>query len=168
VNRLDHDEVRLRIAATPKFLYDLVCDVPRTPEWSPEVIDCRWLDGAAAVAPGASFRARNKRRWFTWSNTPVVETADPGREFAIIRTEHGGGTIRWFFRFEPGADGTVTVLGYQILKAVPALLHVILRALFGVRDLRADLHQNMATSLQRIAEIAARQAAPSHRAADRD
>ena len=62
MNRLDHDEVRLRIQAPPGLLYDLVSDVPRTPEWSPEVISCRWLDGAAGAAPGARFSARNKRR----------------------------------------------------------------------------------------------------------
>lgn len=158
MDRLDHDEVRLRINATPGLLYDLVTDVPRTPEWSPEVISCRWLDGAAGAVPGARFSARNRRRWFTWSNKPVVETAERGREFAFTRTEPGGGTIRWFYRFEPGSGGTATELGYQVLRPVPAGLHAILRALFGVRDLRADLHQNMTLSLQRLAGIAERQA----------
>src|SRR6516225_4827890 len=80
MNRLDHDEVRLRIQAPPGLLYDLVSDVPRTPEWSPEVISCRWLDGAAGAVPGARFSARNKRRWAAWSNKPVVETAERGQE----------------------------------------------------------------------------------------
>jgi hypothetical protein len=39
--------------------------------------------------------------------------------------------------------------------------------LFGVRDLRADLHQNMVTSLQRLAIIAERQAQQAQ-AAGRD
>ena len=85
MNRLDHDEVRLRIQAPPELLYDLVSDVPRTPEWSPEVISCRWLDGAAGAVPGARFSARNKRRWAAWSNKPVVETAERGQEFAVTR-----------------------------------------------------------------------------------
>jgi hypothetical protein len=33
-------------------------------------------------------------------------------------------------------------------------LHVMLRVLFGVRDLRADLHANIEASLERIARIA--------------
>lgn len=162
MNRLDHDQVRLRVQAAPGLLYDLVSDVPRTPEWSPEVISCRWLDGATGAMPGARFSARNKRRWFTWSNKPVVETAERGRELAFTRTEPGGGTIRWFYRFEPGSDGTTTVLGYQVLKPVPVFLHVILRALFGVRDLRADLHQNMTISVQKLAGIAEHQAKQAH------
>ena len=103
MKRLDHDEVRLRVDAAPELLYDLVSDVPRTPEWSPEVISCRWLGAAGGAVPGARFSARNKRRWLTWSNRPVVETAHRGREFAVTRTEPGGGTIRWFFRFAPDA-----------------------------------------------------------------
>jgi hypothetical protein len=158
VKRIDHDEVRLRIGANPDLLYALVSNVPRTPEWSPEVVSCRWLGAADTAIPGARFRARNKKRWLTWSNRPVVEIADPGREFAFTRTEPGGGTIRWFFRFEPDAEGTLTTLGYLVLRPVPVGLHVILRAGFGVRDLQADLRLNMTTSLGRIAEIAEREA----------
>jgi hypothetical protein len=158
VKRLDHDEVRLRIDAAPELLYDLVSDVPRTPEWSPEVVSCRWLDAAGSAAPGARFTARNKKRWLTWSNRPVVQIADRGREFAITRTEPGGGTIRWFFRFAPGAGGTTAILGYQVLKSVPVGLHIILRAFLGIRDLETDLRLNMTTSLGRVAEIAEREA----------
>jgi len=162
MNRLDHDQVRLRIQAPPELLYDMVSDVPRTPEWSPEVISCRWLDGAAGAVPGARFSARNKRRWAAWSNKPVVETAERGQEFAFTRTEPGGGTIRWFYRFEPGPGGTTAELGYQVLRPVPVFLHLSLRALFGVRDLRADLHQNMTLSLEKLAGIAERQAQQAH------
>jgi hypothetical protein len=158
VKRLDHDEVRLRVDAAPEQLYDLVSDVPRTPEWSPEVVSCRWLGGAGGAVPGARFSARNKRRWLTWSNRPIVETADRGRKFAITRTEPGGGTIRWFFRFAPDAEGTMAILGYQVLKPVPVGLHIILRAFFGVHDLEADLRLNMTTSLGRVAGIAEREA----------
>jgi hypothetical protein len=157
MNRLDRDEVRLRVDATPEMVYDLVSDVTRTPEWSPEVISCRWLGGATSAVPGARFSARNKKKWFAWSNRPVVETAERAREFAITRTEPGGGTIRWYYRLEPAGGGTTVVLGYQVLKPVPRKLHVMVRILLGVPDLRADLHQNMITSLGRIAEIAAGQ-----------
>jgi len=156
MNRLDHDEVRTHVDMDATTLYSMVADVTRTPEWSPEVVSCTWLDGSATAVPGARFTARNRRRWFSWSNRPVVDVAEPGREFAFTRTEPGGGTIRWFYRFEPEPAGTAVVLGYQVLQPVPAGLHVILRLLFGVRDLRADLHANMTTSLRRLAEVARR------------
>jgi hypothetical protein len=159
MNRLDHDEVSLHVAASADVLYDLVSDVTRTPEWSPEVISCAWLDGAQGPEVGARFTARNRKRWFTWSNRPVVEVADPVRQFAVTRTEPGGGTIRWAYRLEPDATGTTVVESYDVLRPVPVGLHVMLRLLLGVRDLRADLHQNMQTSLRRLAEVAQREAA---------
>lgn len=159
MNRLDRDEVRAHIDADAATVYDLVSDVTRTPEWSPEVIACRWLDGATSATVGARFTAKNRRRWFTWSNRPVVTVADRGSEFAITRTEHGGGTLRWSYRLEPEGGGTSLVLGYQVLRPVTVGLHVMLRLLFGVRDLRADLHANMETSLRRLAEIARHPAA---------
>jgi hypothetical protein len=108
---------------------------------------------------GARFAARNRRRWLHWSNKPIVEVADRGREFSVTRTERGAGTIRWSYRFAPNAAGTSVALSYQVLRPVPVGLHVILRLLFGVRDLRADLHENLRTSLQRLADVAHREAA---------
>jgi hypothetical protein len=159
MDRLDHDEASLHVAADAGLLYDLVCDVTRTPEWSPEVISCAWLGGADRAAPGARFTARSRRRWFTWSNRPVVETVDRPRRFAITRSEPGGGTIRWSYRLEPDAAGTTVTLSYEVLRPESAGLHLMLRLLLGVRDLRADLQQNMQTSLRRLAGVAQREAA---------
>ncbi len=154
MQRLTRDEVRRHVAVAPAKLYDLVSDVTRTPLWSPEVIDCRWLDGATGPAVGARFAARNRRRWLRWSNEPVVEVADPGQEFTVTRTERGGGTIRWSFRMRPAGAGTELTESYEVVRPVPVGLHLVLRVLFGVRDLRADLHANLVASLDRIARLA--------------
>jgi hypothetical protein len=155
MHRLDHDEVSAFLPATPQAVFDVVSDVTRTPQWSPQVVNCEWLDGATEAAVGARFTARNQLRWFGWSNTPVVTIVDPGRVFAFSRTEHGGGTMEWFYRLRPHDDGAFVTLGYDVVRPVPVTLHIILRVLLGVRDLRADLHDNMAVSLRRIAEIVA-------------
>ncbi len=157
MERLTRDEVRLHVEADARTLYDLVSDVTRTPEWSGEVVACEWIDGATGPVVGARFKARNKRRWFSWSNHPEIVVADPGREFAISRTEKGGGTIVWRYRFEPDSSGTTVVQSYEVVKAVPMGLHWMLRIVLGVRDLRADLHENMRASLRRLADIAERE-----------
>ena len=156
MERLTRDEVRLHVKADPRTLYELVSDVTRTPEWSREVVSCEWIDGATGPVVGARFKAQNKRRWFSWSNHPEVVVADPGREFAISRTETGGGTIVWRYRFEPETSGTTVVQSYEVVRAVPMGLHWMLRIVLGVRDLRADLHENMRASLRRFADIAER------------
>jgi hypothetical protein len=127
--------------------------VTRIREWSPEVVECTWLDGATGPAVGARFRAHNKKGWFRWSNKPVVDIADEPREFAVTRTEPGGGSIRWTYRLTPDGEGTVVALRYDVLRPVPRGLHVALRVLLGVRDLQDDLHANMRTSLERISAI---------------
>ena len=38
-------EVSETVDAPPRAVYDLVSDVPRMGEWSPETASCRWLDG---------------------------------------------------------------------------------------------------------------------------
>ena len=49
---LDRDEVSTVVPAPPEQVYALVADVTRTPEFSPEVVSCRWLDGATGPAVG--------------------------------------------------------------------------------------------------------------------
>jgi polyketide cyclase/dehydrase/lipid transport protein len=155
MHRLDHDEVSAVLPADPPTVFRLISDVTRTPEWSPQVVSCEWLDGATEAAIGARFTARNGLGRFTWANTPVITRLDPDRTFAFSRTERGGGTMEWFYRLEPHENGSLVTLGYNVLQPVPKALHIILRLLLGVRDLRADLHENMVLSLNRITEIVA-------------
>ena len=61
MNRLDRDQIRMHVPAEAGALYDLVSDVTRTPEWSPAVVSCAWLDGAVSAAAGARFTARNPK-----------------------------------------------------------------------------------------------------------
>ena len=85
---LTTDTVERYIEAPPEALYDLIADVTRTPERTPDIVRCEWLDGATGPAVGARFKAINKQgRGPNWSNKPVVTVADPGREFAFARTE---------------------------------------------------------------------------------
>ncbi len=153
MHRLDHDEVSTIVGAGPKEVFDLVSDVTRTPQWSPQVVGCDWLDEATHAAVGTRFAGRNRLKWFRWTNYPVITAVDPARRFAFARTERGGGTIEWYWRLAPAADGTEVTLGYVVLRPVPVMLHLILRLFFGVRDLHADLHQNMTASLDRLPAI---------------
>ncbi len=68
---LDHDQVTTHVAAPPEALYALVSDVTRTPEFSPEIVSCTWLDGATGPAVGARFLAVNKLgKHPSWKNRP--------------------------------------------------------------------------------------------------
>ena len=153
---LTADQVTRLVDTDPATLYRIVSDVTRTPEWSPEVVAVRWENGADGPVAGARFAATNRRRWLRWTNHPVVVTAETGRVFSFSRTERGAGTMRWTYQMAPvSADRSSLTLGYEVTAPVPATLHVVLNVLFGVDDLEADLHHNMALSLERIAALAA-------------
>jgi hypothetical protein len=150
VTPLTHDEVRLQVAAAPDLVYDLVADVARTPEWSPEVRHCEWLDGATGPAVGARFRATNRaRRGPAWSNTVTVVAAERGREFAFSRDERTAGDLVWRYRFEPDSTGTTVVESHDVTRPVPRPTLWLMRLLYDSHDRKADLREGMRTTLAR-------------------
>lgn len=156
---LDHDHVVLNIDAPPEVVYALVADVTRTPEFSPEIRRCRWLDGATGPAVGARFEAVNKAgRGPAWTNHPVVIAADPGREFAFSRTERGSGTLIWRYRFEPVGRITTVTESYEVTEPIGRLGWFIIGRLYGLKDRRSDLRSGMQQTLQRIRSVAERNA----------
>src|SRR4051812_33504722 len=106
--RVAHDEVTVEIAAAPDVVYELVSDITRMGEWSPECERCTWTDGATGPAAGARFKARNRgRRGPAWFNTPTVTVADPGREFAFNRQGMAIGSYTWRYVMRPSDAGTL-------------------------------------------------------------
>ena len=151
---LTHDAVDRHIEASPEALYDVVADVTRTPELSPEVISCEWIDGATGPRVGARFRAVNHSgRGPDWRNTPVVTVAERGREFAFSRTEKGAGTIVWRYEFTPEGDGTLVTESYEVTRPVTLLGWFIIGVLYGNKDRRGDLRRGMEETLRRLAAL---------------
>ena len=157
IQPLDHDTVSLHIAAPPAAIYELVADVTRTPEFSPEIVECTWLDGATGPAVGARFKARNKMpNRPTFSNKPEVTVVEPDRAFAFARTEPFGGTVEWRYDFTPDGDGTLVTETYRVTKPVSRFGWFIIGTLFGRKDRVADLRAGMTTTLDRMRTVAER------------
>jgi hypothetical protein len=151
---LTTDQVARHIKASPEAIYDLVSDVTRTPEYSPEVVKCTWIKGATGPVVGAQFKAINHAgRVPDWPNKPIVTVAEPGRTFAFERTEVGGGTIEWRYLLESDGTGTKVIESYTVVKPVNALGWFIIDTLAGLKDRRSDLNRGMTQSLERIATI---------------
>lgn len=94
------------IDAAPEVVYDLVADLTRMPEWSPETYRTAWLGGATAAAPGARFRGWNKAGPLRWFTDPVIDVADRGRELTFTTTMFGKGRLTtWSFVMHPSGDG---------------------------------------------------------------
>jgi Polyketide cyclase / dehydrase and lipid transport len=157
---LDRDSRSRHIAAPPAIVYDIVADVTRTPSLSPEIVACRWLDGATGPAVGARFEATNHAgRGPDWKNRPVVTIATPGREFAFSRTERFAGTIVWRYVFAPTPGGGCQVTeSYEVVKPVSWLGWFVIGTLYGQPDRRGDLARGMTQTLDRLKAVAEREA----------
>jgi hypothetical protein len=73
-----------RVDASPEVIYDLVTDVTRIGEWSPECVGCEWIEGANGPVPGTGFRGRNRHALARWSTKPRVVTANRPEEFTFV------------------------------------------------------------------------------------
>lgn len=152
--QLDRDQVQRYIEASPEAVYDVVADVTRTPELSPEVVACEWIEGASGPVVGARFRARNHvGRGPDWHNRPVVVVADRGREFAFARTEKGAGTIVWRYRLVPQDTGTLVTESYEVTRPLRLVGWFIIGVLYGLKDRRSDLRRGMEVTLDRLASL---------------
>lgn len=157
MQELDRDEVSMLIHAHPDHVYDLVADVTRTPEFSPALVRCTWLDGATGAAVGARFEAVNTTaEGRTWKNRPVVTVADRGREFAFSRTERFAGTLVWRYRLRPEEGGTRVVESYEVVRPVSRIGWFVIERLFKAGDVRAGLRAGMQTTLERVRVTAER------------
>ena len=151
---LTADEVERYIEASPEVLYELISDVTRTPERTPDIARCEWLDGATGPAVGARFTSVNHQgRGPDWSNKPIVTVADPGREFSFTRTERFAGTILWRHRFVAEGTGTRVIESYEVVKPISLVGWFIIDTLYGMKDRRSELRASMVASLERVADL---------------
>ena len=90
------------VAADPQVVYDLVSDITRTGEWSPQCRECWWVDGGTG-AVGDVFAGRQETPDRTWETRSTVEEADRPRAFAW---SVNGRRALWRYDLEPVEGGT--------------------------------------------------------------
>jgi hypothetical protein len=114
---LTEDEVGLEIEADAELLYDMVSDLPRIGEWSPECERVDWEGDVTVPVRGSTFVGHNAvgpGRRIRYSRHGEVLAAERGREFAFITDEAGRPSTLWRYRFEPTANGTRVTEGYEV------------------------------------------------------
>ncbi|MEN3315283.1 MAG: hypothetical protein V7605_1517 [Acidimicrobiaceae bacterium] len=143
------------VGAPAEALWDLVTDVTRTGEWSPEATGGAWIDGATGPAVGARFKGTNRRGRTRWSTTCEVTAAAPGREFTFVTGRPGKPETVWRYVFEPDGDGGTQVTeSFELVKPLGAVSNFVTRVTTGVKDRRADLEANIGVSLAKLKAIA--------------
>ncbi|SCX59617.1 Polyketide cyclase / dehydrase and lipid transport [Klenkia marina] len=101
------------VAASPEAVYDVVSDVTRTGEWSPQCRECWWLDGGTG-AVGDEFGGRQETPERTWETRSRVEQADRGRAFAWSVNDR---KVLWRYDLEPVDGGTRLTESWEFTDA---------------------------------------------------
>jgi uncharacterized protein YndB with AHSA1/START domain len=103
------DSVTVHFSAHPAKVWELVSDVTRIGEFSPETFEAKWADGATGPAVGARFRGhvkRNGRGPIYWTNCRVSECV-PGEVFAFDVIGPGNKVLNtWGYELVAAGDGT--------------------------------------------------------------
>lgn len=149
---LTRDSREATVAAPSEVVYDLVADLPRMGEWSPECVAVEWTGGYSGPVQGATFVGHNRtgpRGFIRWSRRGRVLAADRGREFAFVTEEGGRESTEWRFRFEAVEGGTRVTQSYDVhwLPVGFRIIDVPLNR-FG------DLQRAMGHTLRRLAAAA--------------
>jgi uncharacterized protein YndB with AHSA1/START domain len=140
------------MAAPPERVWELVSDVTRIGEFSPETFEAEWLDGATGPEVGARFRGHVKRNGkgpIYWTACTVT-ACEPGREFAFGVGSPGKPMNTWRYELRPAGSGTEVTESFQ-LSDMPALR--LYWALLGWTRGRTNVN-GMRTTLERIKAVA--------------
>ena len=101
-------EVTIAIAAAPEKVWDLVSDVTRIGEFSPETFEARWTHGATGPAVGARFKGHVKRNGVGptyWSPCTVTRCVE-NEVFEFAVGLDGNAWTNWGYRLAPDGEGT--------------------------------------------------------------
>ncbi len=143
-------EVSVTMAAAPDKVWDLVSDVTRIGEFSPETFEAEWTRGSTGPETGATFRGHVKRNGvgpIYWAPCKV-RACVPNElfEFSVIAN---GPVTAWGYRLEPVEGGTRVTEYFRIEPTA------IMRVYWGVLGhLRGRTNERgMRTTLERMKAV---------------
>ncbi|MER5378983.1 SRPBCC family protein [Streptomyces sp. NPDC002688] len=100
-------DVRTRIDASPRRVWELVSDIHLMPGLSAELQSVEWLDGATGPAVGARFVGRSRHESLgEWETTSYVVECEPYRAFAWAVADPEQPSAVWRFGLEETDGGT--------------------------------------------------------------
>jgi ribosome-associated toxin RatA of RatAB toxin-antitoxin module len=141
--------VERTIRADANELYDLVSDMPRMGEWSPENTGGKWVNDAQGPVVGARFKGSNKSGRLRWSTDVVVTAARPGEQFAFDVTFGPFKIANWAYLFEQ--DGNKTRVTETWTDHRLPVLGTLSSLLIGIRDRPGVNRRNMEATLAKLA-----------------
>ncbi|MGH3347583.1 MAG: SRPBCC family protein [Nocardioides sp.] len=144
-------EVSVRMDASPSVVWDLVSDVTRIGEFSPETFEADWIRGATAPAVGAQFKGHVKRNGVgpTYWTLCTVTACEPERVFEFAVGNDAVTANNWGYRLEPDGDGTLVTEYFRLEPNLPMRLYWL-----ALGPLRGRTNEKgMRTTLERMKAV---------------
>ena len=152
--------VTVHMEAPVGQVWDLVSDVTRVGEFSPETFDAEWLAGATGPQAGARFRGHVRRNGWGpvyWTTCTVV-VCDPGREFTFAVMWPGDRVINtWSYQLAPSADGIDVTESFELSETPLTRLYWV----FAGHARRRTNVNGMRTTLERIKAVVESETSPT-------
>lgn len=121
-------ESTIEIAAPPSRVWELVSDVRRMSEWSPQVESTRLRAGFDEVALGTQFTNRNSLGELTWTTHGEIVRFSPETELAFRIEENW---VIWSFSLSPTASGTLLTQRRAAPDGISDLSHDLTEGFMG-------------------------------------
>jgi uncharacterized protein YndB with AHSA1/START domain len=135
------------VAAPPTKVWDLLTDLSRMPEWSPELVRMVPLK-PGGLRVGQWYLGVNRRKAVVWPTRNVVAELQPGRLLAWDTTSSGA---RWIWEVGPDPAGTRVVHRRPVPSGVTLMSKVFAPLALGGSDEHADeLEEGMRRTVARL------------------
>jgi hypothetical protein len=146
--------VTIHMAASPGAVWDLVSDVTRIGEFSPETFEAVWIRGASGPETGAWFKGHVKRNGVGptyWTTCRVTECV-PGEVFGFDVVVGDRPVNTWTYRIKAAGDGCDVTESFELASN---LLLRLYWALLGWARGKTNT-DGMRRTLERIREVVER------------
>jgi uncharacterized protein YndB with AHSA1/START domain len=142
------------VARSPAEVWDVVSDVRRTGEWSPE---CVRVVPLGRLRRGTLMLGLNRRGRVRWATLSRVTAFAPGREIGwVVLTNRS----EWRYELRPTATGTSITQTRRTPRGEGRFALLFTRVLLGGQARHdGELERGMRDGLQRIATLVERRAA---------
>jgi uncharacterized protein YndB with AHSA1/START domain len=137
------------ITATPEAAWELIADITRMGDWSPETTGAEWTGESNGPAPGARFKGTNQKGSKKWRSDCVVTACAPGKRFAFDVKAGPFKVARWAYEFTPADSGCLVTELWEDHRG--ALMTWISPVITGTKDRARRNHETMTVTLQRLA-----------------
>lgn len=107
--------VAVTVPVPRERMWDLITDIGRVGDWSPEALGGFWLEGEAGPHPGARFVGRNRFAggFVSTVNCVITEADRPSRYAWDVLDDSGEVGSAWLYELRNGGEPGTTVVHHS-------------------------------------------------------